>query len=141
MSIIGCDLHSRYQVIALVETDTGEMVTRRLEHENGEARAFYATLPKPSLIGIEATGYTQWLERLVAELGHELWVGDPAEIRARAVRRQKTDTRDAEHLLDLLLSKRFPRLRSEEHTSELQSQSNLVCRLLLEKKKKKKKTT
>src|SRR5688572_32050168 len=34
-----------------------------------------------------------------------------------------------------------PRLgeRSEEHTSELQSQSNLVCRLLLEKKKKKKK--
>src|SRR5688572_31947639 len=32
------------------------------------------------------------------------------------------------------------RARSEEHTSELQSQSNLVCRLLLEKKKKKKKT-
>src|SRR2546430_16340883 len=32
-------------------------------------------------------------------------------------------------------------LRSEEHTSELQSQSNLVCRLLLEKKKKKKKHT
>src|SRR5438270_3980262 len=32
-------------------------------------------------------------------------------------------------------------LRSEEHTSELQSQSNLVCRLLLEKKKKKKKTS
>src|SRR5688572_31133346 len=30
-----------------------------------------------------------------------------------------------------------PRRRSEEHTSELQSQSNLVCRLLLEKKKKK----
>src|SRR6266853_6385069 len=30
--------------------------------------------------------------------------------------------------------------RSEEHTSELQSQSNLVCRLLLEKKKKKKNT-
>src|SRR6266478_9069517 len=31
--------------------------------------------------------------------------------------------------------------RSEEHTSELQSQSNLVCRLLLEKQKKKKKNT
>src|SRR5206468_6802575 len=31
------------------------------------------------------------------------------------------------------------RLRSEEHTSELQSRSDLVCRLLLEKKKKKKK--
>src|SRR2546430_17143301 len=35
--------------------------------------------------------------------------------------------------LDLLIA-----TRSEEHTSELQSQSNLVCRLLLEKKKKKK---
>src|SRR5688572_31863220 len=36
--------------------------------------------------------------------------------------------------IDFLVEQRF--LRSEEHTSELQSQSNLVCRLLLEKKKK-----
>src|SRR2546430_6046681 len=42
-----------------------------------------------------------------------------------------------EHILDLLpLAVLFVPLRSEEHTSELQSQSNLVCRLLLEKKKK-----
>jgi transposase len=110
MSIIGCDLHSRYQVIAMLETETGEITTRRLEHEGGEVKGFYAGLGKRALIGIEATGYTQWFERLVAELGHELWVGDPAEIRARAVRRQKTDTRDAEHLLELLVSKRFPRV-------------------------------
>src|SRR2546427_13212777 len=38
----------------------------------------------------------------------------------------------------LEVKKRVGYLRSEEHTSELQSQSNLVCRLLLEKKKKKK---
>src|SRR5205085_7060774 len=38
-----------------------------------------------------------------------------------------------------LPSSRSSRSRSEEHTSELQSQSNLVCRLLLEKKKKNKK--
>src|SRR2546426_5846289 len=36
---------------------------------------------------------------------------------------------------------RLPQYRSEEHTSELQSPCNLVCRLLLEKKKKKKKTS
>ena len=60
MLIIGCDLHTRYQVIAMLDTMTGEIVTRRLEHENGEARAFYAPLLKPALIGIEATGYTQW---------------------------------------------------------------------------------
>jgi len=110
MAIIGCDLHTRYQVIAMLDTVTGEITRRQLEHESGEARKFYAELEKPSLIGIEATGYTQWFERLVGELGHELWVGDPAEIRARAVRRQKTDTRDAEHLLDLMLTKRFPRV-------------------------------
>ena len=108
MSIIGCDLHTRYQVIAMLDTEGGEIVTRRLEHENGEAKAFYAGLPKPSLI--EATSYMWWFERMVAELKHELWVGDAAEIRARAVRRQKTDTRDAEHLLDLLRSQKFPRV-------------------------------
>jgi transposase len=110
MSIIGCDLHTRYQQIALLESATGEVVTRRLEHENGEARRFYASLPERALVGIEATGCTQWFERMLAELGHELWVGDPAEIRARAVRRQKTDSRDAEHLLDLLVANRFPRI-------------------------------
>jgi len=110
MVIIGCDLHSRYQVIAMLDTETGEIGTRRLEHEGGEAERFYRGLEKPALIGIEATGYTQWFERLVGELGQELWVGDPAEIRARAVRRQKTDTRDAEHLLELLINKRFPRV-------------------------------
>src|SRR5256886_10302567 len=49
--------------------------------------------------------------------------------------------RTLEFLLDTL--KRNPALwqRSEEHTSELQSQSNLVCRLLLEKKKTNKTTT
>jgi len=94
----------------MLDTETGEVATRRLEHEGGEAKGFYAGLGKPALIGIEATGYTQWFERLVADLGHELWVGDAAEIRARAVRRQKTDTRDAEHLLDLLINQRFPRL-------------------------------
>jgi len=110
MLIIGCDLHTRYQEIARLDTATGEVVRRRLEHETGEARVFYAQLGERAQVGIEATGCTAWFERLLAELGHELWVGDPAEIRARAVRRQKTDSRDAEHLLDLLLTNRFPRL-------------------------------
>jgi transposase len=110
MLIIGCDLHTRYQIIAMADPETGELTTRRWEHENGEAKTFYARLAKGALRGIEATGCTPWFERLLAELGHELWVGHPAEIRARAVRRQKTDTRDAEHLLDLLLSNRFPRI-------------------------------
>ena len=42
MMIIGCDLHTRYQQIAMLDTETGELEQRRLEHENGEARAFYS---------------------------------------------------------------------------------------------------
>src|SRR5437762_12839122 len=40
----------------------------------------------------------------------ELWIGDPAEIRARRVRKQKTDRRDAQHLLRLLVDGHFPKL-------------------------------
>ena len=61
---------------------------------------------------MEATGGTRWFERLLAECGHELWIGDPARIRAAAPRKQKTDKRDADLLLELLLQgeKNFPRL-------------------------------
>jgi len=110
MLIIGCDFHTRYQQIAMMDQATGELVERRLEHQSGEAHAFYRSLPKPVRVGIEATGTLHWFERLLAELGHELWIGDSAEIRARAVRQQKTDQRDAAHILNLLLTNRFPRI-------------------------------
>jgi transposase len=47
---------------------------------------------------------------LLAELGHQLWIGDSAKIRASEVRKQKTDERDARLILELLLAKRFPRI-------------------------------
>jgi hypothetical protein len=56
MLIIGCDFHTRYQQIAVVDQDTGESIERRLEHENGEAQAFYRSLAKPVRVGVEATG-------------------------------------------------------------------------------------
>ena len=51
MRIIGCDYHPRYQQIAMMDTETGELVERRLEHENGEARAFYAEFAEASARG------------------------------------------------------------------------------------------
>jgi transposase len=110
MKIVGCDLHTRYQQVAMLDTETGELLERRLEHANGEARAFYAHLPGQVRVGIEATGHTRWFERLLAQLGHELWIGDAAQIRAAMVRKQKTDARDAAHLLQLLIDDRFPHI-------------------------------
>lgn len=110
MKIVGCDLHTRYQQIAMLDEETGELIERRLEHATGEAKEFYTKLTGPVRVGIEATGHTRWFERLLAELGHELWIGDAARIRASVVRKQKTDARDAAQLLELLLSGRFPRL-------------------------------
>jgi hypothetical protein len=61
MLIIGWDLHTRYEQIAMVDAATGEIIKRRLEHENGEARAFYESLPRGARrVGIEATGHAQW---------------------------------------------------------------------------------
>jgi transposase len=53
---------------------------------------------------------TRWFERLLAELNYELWVGDPAQIRAKRLRKQKNDRRDAAHLLKLMLEDNFPRI-------------------------------
>ncbi len=111
MLIIGCDFHTRYQQIAMAKEETGELLLeRRLDHQSGEANAFYRSLQAPVRVGIEATGPIHWFERLLAELGHELWIGDSARIRASEVRKQKTDQRDAALILDLLLARRFPKI-------------------------------
>ena len=86
MIIIGCDLHTRFQQIVMLDTETGEVVEKRLEHEDGEARRFYEQLESPALVGIESTGYTLWFAEMLQELGHELAVGDAAKIRASETR-------------------------------------------------------
>ena len=86
-----CDLHARQQTIAMLNTDTGELVEKVLEHEGEEVRKFYAALPKPVLVGIEATGSMQWFLKLMEELGIECRVGDPAEIRKAETGKQKHD--------------------------------------------------
>lgn len=63
--IIGCDFHTRYQQIAMMDTATGELLERRLDHENGEANTFYRSLPKPVRVRIEATGPMLWFEQLL----------------------------------------------------------------------------
>ncbi len=106
MLIIGCDYHPGFQQLAIFDTATGEVSYRRLPR--AEVEEFYRGLSEPALVGMEACGFTLWFEELLAELGHRLWIGDAARIRAAVVRRQKTDQRDADHILTLLLESVFP---------------------------------
>jgi len=110
MKIVGCDFHPRWQQGAIFDAETGEVRERKLLNGDGEAERFYRALEAAALIGIEACGNSQWFIELAERLGHVVWVGDAAQIRASCVCRQKTDRRDAGHILRLLMERRFPKL-------------------------------
>ncbi|HET9280475.1 MAG TPA: IS110 family transposase [Candidatus Angelobacter sp.] len=110
MNIIGCDYHPSFQQIAWVNTETGEMQERKLTHGDGEAERFYRQLQGPVRVGLESTGNCHWFVDLLTEMGHEVWIGDAARISAKQVRQQRTDRRDAAHILELLVKDDFPRI-------------------------------
>ena len=90
--IIGCDFHPSWQQVSWLETETGETGEQKLVHASGDAKMFYQRLAVPVLIGVEATGNSQWFVELVQDLGHEIWIGDAA------------------HILKLVVEGRFPKL-------------------------------
>jgi len=113
MMLIGVDYHPSFQTIAFLMEETGEYGEQELNHSDGEAEKFYRELKQRGIsvrVGMEATGYSRWFERLLAELGFEVWIGDAAEIKTKRVRKKKTDREDARLLLKLLLENRFPRV-------------------------------
>ena len=108
MTLVGCDLHSRKQQVAVLDTSTGEVVEEELSHGGEAVEQFYRARRPPVTIGIETTGSTQWFHALMHRLGHTVLVGEAGKIRAMVVRKTKTDRRDARHLLELLKHDRFP---------------------------------
>ena len=114
MQIVGCDFHPGHQQVSFLDTATGEVREMKLVHGDGQAERFYRDLEAPALVGMEAVGNSLWFEQMVERLGHQLWIGDAAQIRASYVRRQKTDRRDAGHLLKLLVEGRFPRISTQQ---------------------------
>src|SRR5207244_5065811 len=108
MTLVGCDLHTRQQQVAVLDTTTGEIREQQLLHEGTTVEDFYAALPRPVTVGIESTGYAIWFHALLQRLGHTVLVGVAAKIRAMVVSKTKTDRRDALHILDLLRHDRFP---------------------------------
>ena len=93
---IGVDLHPHQQTAAWCDTSTGETSSVDLKHDVEAVRKFYASLPGPAVIGIEASARMSWFENMLFETGHKLFVGNPVLIRKRATSRHKNDRRDAE---------------------------------------------
>jgi len=105
MVIIGVDYHPSFQTIAFFVEETGECGEQELNHSDGQAEKFYRDLKQRGIcvrVGMEATGYSRWFERLLPELGFEVWMGDPTEIKAKRVKKRKTDREDARLLLRLM---------------------------------------
>ena len=56
MTFVGCDLHTRTQEAAGLDTRTGEVSEHQLVHDGRAVEEFYAALPRLVTVGIESTG-------------------------------------------------------------------------------------
>jgi transposase len=131
MMIIGCDFHPSFQQIAYVDRETGQYGERRLNHRE-EAAEFYGSLAgRAVVVGLEATGNDRGFRKLIQGCGHQLLVGDASAIHASAPREQRTDKRDARHILRLLVENRFPAVWQPSGANEDQRQLLMHrCRLV-----------
>lgn len=118
----GVDFHARMQTVSWLNTEEGEIHQKQLHHGSDDVRGFYQQFNCEVIVGIEASGYSSWFEEMLDGIGCIVWMGDAAEIRRRAPRRQKNDNRDADHILDLMVSGRFPQV----HTQSRESRQVLV---------------
>jgi transposase len=112
MVIIGCDYHRSGQQVFGIDRESGEVVADRwIAHPGKELEQFYRALPAGTVVGVESSGNLLWFERLLAQHGHQLRLGDAAKIRTKETRKQKHDRRDAELIARLLLEGSFPDLQ------------------------------
>jgi len=108
--IIGCDIHTRMEHIAMLDTETGEVVEKRLEHENGEAKRFYEGLKGRQGWGSRRRVTRAGLRRCFRSCGTSWWWARRARS-ARSGRASRSTTGgDAEDLLNLLLRGDFPKV-------------------------------
>lgn len=118
---VATDFHARGQTIRYCDQADGEIHRAKLRHQHDDVRGFYQQFSGEVIVGFEASGYSAWFEQMLAELGHTVWLGNAAEIRRKAPRRQKNDDRDADLMLDLMLKGDFPRV----HTFSAESRTVL----------------
>lgn len=106
---VGVDLHKRLSQIAVL-TEDGELTQHRLENEGSRIEQFFAQLPAPAPVAIEASGTWWWLVDLLEGLGHQPVLSHPKQTKAIAAARLKNDRVDAERLVLLLRGDLLPKV-------------------------------
>jgi transposase len=108
----GLDVHAAKVLAATMDSRSGELVVRRLPGATGEVVAFCAGLPGPVRVAYEAGPTGFGLARALEAAGVGCIVAAPGKIERPASDRVKTDRRDAERLLRLLMIGGRPNCRA-----------------------------
>src|SRR5574337_1040041 len=95
---VGVDVHTRLSQIAVLRAN-GELTQHRLENDRLQVHRFFAEVPAPARVAIEASGTWWWLVDVLEQLGHEPVLSHPTQTRAIAAARLKHDRVDAERLV------------------------------------------
>src|SRR6266540_4087260 len=145
MRFIVLDVHRDFCEVAIA--DDGQVRRAgRVETSPARLELFARSLAADDRVALEATGNAVAIARIIEPHVDRVVLANPKAVK-NATQSAKTDKLDARTLARLLAAGFLPevwtpdeqtrvlRPRSEEHTSELQSHHDIVCRLLLEKKK------
>jgi transposase len=110
-TLVGLDVHATKIVAAVLDAETGQLQCFTMTGETDKAAGFCVALPRPVRVAYEAgpTGYG--LARELAKRGVGCVVAAPSKIPRAAGDRVKTDRRDAEHLVRLLLAGKLHAVR------------------------------
>jgi transposase len=100
---VGLDVHAAKSVACVVDAQTGEMTVARLSGATSELVAFLAGQPGPTRVAYEAGPTGFGLARTVGAAGIDCIVAAPGKIERPSSDRVKTDQRDAERLVRLLM--------------------------------------
>lgn len=106
---VGIDLHKDTLTVCVYCRCCGEVAFQKLACKcRGQIAEFFAALPRPHVVAIEAVGFYRWLWELLEPLVDKLVLADATAARALAGRRLKTDREDALNVAELLAAGRLP---------------------------------
>ena len=103
-SFAGLDVHAAKVVAAAVDGESGELSFRRLSGSTSEVARFCSALPAPASVAFEAGPTGFGLARELEARGVRCLVAAPGKIARAPQDRVKTDRRDAERLVRLLMA-------------------------------------